>query len=170
MLSRSSEHADVLIPDPLSEVLQDLRISGGSYGRCELSSPWGINFPPQRAARFHFVAEGECWLHTAAMGWIPLRAGDVVLLPLGRGHTLADSLGAPSRPLGEIPLEQIGETTYRLRAGGDGKRALLFCCSVSFEDPTIHPLLELMPSALVVCGAASDDATLPLLLDTMAEE
>jgi AraC-like DNA-binding protein len=94
----------------------------------------------------------------------------VVLLPHGRGHTLADTPGAPSRPLADFPLDQIGETTYRLRAGGDGRRALLFCCSVNFEDPTIHPLLELMPVALVVCGAASDDATLPLLLETMSEE
>src|SRR5262245_26671245 len=166
MLSRSSEHADVLIPDPLSEVLQDLRISGGSYGRCVLTSPWGMDFPPQRAARFHFVAEGECWLHTSALGWVPLCAGDVVLLPRGEGHTLADTPGAPTRPLGEFRREAIGEMTYRLRAGGDGRRALLFCCSVSFEDPTIHPLLELMPPALVVCGAACGDATLPMLLET----
>src|SRR5262249_8872071 len=170
MLSRSSDTADALIPDPLSEVLQDLRISGGSYGRCALTSPWGIDFPSQRAARFHFVAEGQCWLHTAALGWIPLRAGDVVLLPQGTAHTLADTPGAPSRPLGELRLEPIGQTTYRLRAGGAGRPSLLFCCSVSFEDPTIHPLLELMPVALVVCGAACEDATLPLLLDTMAEE
>jgi AraC-like DNA-binding protein len=116
------------------------------------------------------VAAGECWLHSAALGWIPLRAGDVVLLPRGTGHTLADTPGAPTRPLSDFSLDQIGDTTYRLRAGGGGRRALLFCCSVSFEDPTIHPLLELMPPALVVCGAASNDATLPMLLDTMADE
>jgi AraC-like DNA-binding protein len=170
MLSHSSKNADELIPDPLSEVLQDLRISGASYGRCELTSPWGIDFSPQSAARFHFVAEGECWLYTPALGWVQLRAGDVVLLPRGTGHMLADTPGALTRPLGDFPLEQIGDTTYRLRAGGDGRRTLLFCCSVSFEDPSIHPLLELMPVALVVCGAASDDATLPMLLDTMADE
>ena len=170
MFSRSSEHADELTPDPLSEVLQDLRISGGSYGRCALRSPWGIDFAPQRAARFHFVAAGACWLHTAALGWVPLRAGDVVLLPHGRGHTLADTPGGPTRPLGDYPLEPIGETTYRLRAGGNGTRALLFCCSVSFEEPATHPLLELMPPALLVCGAATDDATLLMLLDTMADE
>ncbi len=142
MFSRLSELADALTADPLSEVLQDLRIAGVSYGRCQLSSPLGIDFAPQRAARFHFVAAGACWLHTAALGWLPLRAGDVVLLPHGRGHALADTAGGPTRPLDKFPLEQIGERTYRLCAGGGGTRALLLCCSVSFEAPAVHPLLD----------------------------
>jgi AraC-like DNA-binding protein len=172
MLSRSSDVAtDGLTLDPLSEVLQDLRPSGVSYGRCELTRPWGIDFPPQSAARFHFVAAGECWLHTSALGWIPLHAGDVVLLPRGTGHALADTANGQTKPIDGFPLEEIGDKTYRLTAGGsDGTGALLFCCSVSFEEPAVHPLLELMPPALLVRGAAIGDATLPVLLDTMTSE
>jgi len=171
MLGRSSDVAtDGMTLDPLSEVLQDLRPSGVSYGRCELTRPWGIDFPPQGAARFHFVATGECWLHTSTLGWIPLHAGDVVLLPHGTGHALADAAEGRTKPIDEFPLEEIGDKTYRLTAGGDGTRALLFCCSVSFEEPAVHPLLELMPPALLVRGAAADDPSLHVLLDTMAAE
>ena len=171
MLSHSSDVAtDGLAADPLSEVLQDLRLSGVSYGRCELTRPWGISFPPQSAARFHFVAAGECWLHSEALGWTPLHPGDVALLPLGTGHLLTDSVNGPTKPIDEFPLEEIGDKVYRLAAGGDGARALLFCCSVDFEEPAINPLLELMPSALLVRGAATHDATLRVLLDTMAGE
>src|SRR5258708_3502677 len=71
MLDRSSDIAtEGLITDPLSEVLQDLRLSGVSYGRCELGRPWGIEFPSETAARFHFVAAGECWLRTPNADWI----------------------------------------------------------------------------------------------------
>jgi AraC-like DNA-binding protein len=157
-------------PDPLSEVLQDLRLSGVSYGRCELTRPWGIDFPPEGAARFHFVATGECWLHTAELGWTPLHAGDVALLPRGAGHALADAARGPTRPIDKFPLEEIGDRTYRLSAGGGGSEALLFCGSVNFEEPAIHPLLELMPPTLLVRGAAAEDATLRVLLDTMAAE
>ncbi len=171
MLSRSSDVVtDGLTQDALSEVLQDLRLSGVSYGRCELTRPWGIEFPPQTAARFHFVAAGEGWLHASSLGWTPLLAGDVALLPRGAGHSLADVARGPTKPLDEFPLEAIGDTTYRLRGGGGGSRALLFCCTVGFEEPAIHPLLELMPPALVVRGAATDDPTLPALLNTMADE
>jgi AraC-like DNA-binding protein len=167
MHSRSS---DSPTPDALSEVLQDLRLSGASYGRCELASPWGIDFPPQPEARFHFVAEGSCWLRPPAQEWIPLEAGDVVLLPRGTGHALADRARRPTKPLEKFPLEQIGERTYLLAAGGDGARTTLTCCSVSFEEPAVHPLLELMPPMLLVRAGATDDPTLPALLKTMADE
>ncbi|RUX83854.1 AraC family transcriptional regulator, partial [Mesorhizobium sp. M2A.F.Ca.ET.040.01.1.1] len=50
--------------DALSEVLQDFRLSGVNYGRCELRHPWSIAFPQQRLLRFHFVGQGPCWIHT----------------------------------------------------------------------------------------------------------
>jgi len=171
MLGRSSDVVtEGLALDPLSEVLQDLRPSGVSYGRCELTRPWGISFPPQGPARFHFIAVGECWLNSEALGWIALHAGDVVLLPHGTGHALADTADGRTKPLDEFPLEEIGDRTYRLNGGGGGARALLFCCSVSFEEPAVHPLLELMPPALLVRAAATDDPALPALLETMAGE
>lgn len=170
MISRSSEDTENIPADVLSEVLRDLRISGVSYGRCELSHPWGIDFPPQSPARFHFVASGGCWLYSTDLGWIQMEAGDVALLPHGAGHAMADAVRGPTRPLSEIPLEPIGDKIYHMASGGGGKISLLFCCSVRFEEPTIHPLLELMPSVLLVRGADRGDATLRLLLDAMVSE
>jgi AraC-like DNA-binding protein len=170
MLSHSSEPVAGLTPDPLSEVLQNLRLSGVAYARCDLTCPWGIDLPPQSAASFHFVVRGACWLHTVALGWVQLNAGDAVLLPHGTQHAIADSARSRTQPLEGIPLEEIGDRTYQLRAGGGGSSSLLVCCSVSFEEPALHPLLELMPEALVVRAASTSDSTLPLLLDTMARE
>jgi AraC-like DNA-binding protein len=47
---------------------------------------------------------------------------------------------------------------------------ILACCSVSFEEPAVHPLLELMPPMLLVRNGANDDPSLPALLEAMAEE
>jgi AraC-like DNA-binding protein len=170
MHGRSSDHPVALMPDPLSEVLQDLRLSGVSYGHCELTRPWGIEFPPEKAARFHFVIAGESWLRTAALGWIRLQAGDVVLLPQGSAHALADTTHGRLKPLAELPLEEIGDRTYRLTEGGGGSRTIMTCCSVAFEEPALHPLLELMPQVMLVRGAVTEDAALPMLLETMAGE
>lgn len=171
MLSQSSQSA-VKTPslDPLSEVLQDLRLSGVSYGRCELARPWGIAFPAQKAARFHFVATGECWLRSAALGLIQLTAGDVVLLPTGADHTIADRVDSPTHPIDSFPMLEIGDRVYRTEAGGSGDKSILFCCSIMFDAPAMHPLLELMPEVLLVRGAATDDASLPMLLETIATE
>ncbi len=170
MLDRSSEPTAAPTPDALSAVLQDLRLSGVSYGRCELTRPWGIDFPPQTAARFHFVVAGSCWLRTAALGWTKLQAGDVALLPQGLGHTLADSPRTRRKPLAAYPLQEIGDEVYRLEGGGGGSLALLVCCSVKVEEPAVHPLLELMPPVLWVRGGGTDDPILPPLLEAMAAE
>src|SRR5262249_23174949 len=142
----------------------------GSYGRCELSRPFGIDFPSQNAARFHFLIEGRCWLYTSSVGWIPLEAGDVALFPHGTRHVLSDEKRMPKKSIDELPLEEIGERPYRLREGGGGTRALLTCCSVKFENPAVHPLVELMPPLLLLRRAASSDPVLPMLLDAMADE
>ena len=165
MLSHSSGHTD-----PLSEILQDLRLVGAAYGRCKLSSPWGIEFAAQKEARFHFVAEGACWLRRGKQQPIPLHAGDAVLLPHGTGHSLSHSPRGRTKRLEKIPVKEIGDKTYELREGGGGRRTLLVCCTVRFEAPTIHPLLELMPPVLLVTGGATEDPALPRLLDFMARE
>jgi AraC-like DNA-binding protein len=170
MLSRSSDHAEALAPDPLSEILRDLRPSGVSYGHCRLTRPWGVAFAAEPAARLHFVIAGESFLRTAEFGPVRLTAGDVALVPQGVAHAMADTPRGRTKPLSTLPQEEIGDRTYRMAVGGGGSRTLMACCSVRFEEPALHPLLELMPPVLVVCRATIDDPALPLLLDAMAEE
>ena len=160
----------MLPSDALSEVLQDLRLSRCVLRPLRAAPALGNHFPPQGPARFHFVAAGGCWLHSPELGWTPLQAGDVALLPRGTGHALADPPRGKTKPSTSFPSRRSATTTYRLAGGGEGARALLFCGSVSFDEPAVHPLLQLMPPALIVRGAASGDATLPLLLETMADE
>jgi AraC-like DNA-binding protein len=171
LLDRSSEHADDRIaPDALSEVLQDLRLSGVSYCRTEVTAPWGIEIPAEEGAVFHFVAEGGCWLRTASLSPQRLEAGDMVLLPRGAGHALVDVPDGVARPVGAMSREPLGERTFRLRGGGGGTRALLVCCDLGFEDSSVHPLLQLMPEVLLVRGAEAADPSLVMLLETMAAE
>jgi AraC-like DNA-binding protein len=94
----------------------------------------------------------------------------MVLLPHGTGHSLSHSPRGRTKRLDSLPLEEIGDRTYKLKEGGGGRRTILVCCSVSFEEPAIHPLLELMPPALLVRGGAAEDPALPALLEVMARE
>src|SRR5947207_3410998 len=114
-------------PDLLSEVLQDLRLARASYGRSELTAPWGIEIPFKEGVRFHFVAEGSCWMLTASQVPIFMECGDVVLLPHGTGHVIADSPARRPVPLDEFGPELIGNSTYRLSAGGGGDRSTIVC-------------------------------------------
>jgi AraC-like DNA-binding protein len=170
MPSRLSDHADASATDPLSEVLRDLRPSGISYGHCRLTRPWGVAFATEPAAKLHVVVAGESFLRAAEFGPVRLTAGDVALLPKGIAHAMADTPRGKTKPLSMFPREEIGDRTYRMAAGGGGSQTIMACCDVSFEEPALHPLLDLMPPVIVVCRAAIDDPTLLLLLDAMAEE
>ena len=171
MLSRSSDITTPgLPPDPLSELLQDLRLAGVGYGRCELNGPWGIRFPQQAPARFHFVGRHEAWLHVRGRARIRLEPGDAVLLPRGTAHALTHRADGSAKPLDSFPVEEIGDKTYSLRYGARGRQTLLFCCSVRFEEPAVHSFLRLMPTVLLVRGATRRDETTRALLEAMGEE
>lgn len=163
-------HSKDLTPDTLSQVLQDLRLAGAHYCRCEAAEPWGIELPAQANATLHYLIEGQCWLQVSGTGDVALAAGDLVLLPHGTGHRLLAQAGAVSRRIEDLGPERLGDFTYRLRTGGDGPRSLLVCCGVSFDEPTVHPLLELMPAVLIVRAKATHDPILVALLDAMANE
>jgi len=156
--------------DLLSEVLQDLRLAKASYCRSELTAPWGLQLPFQEGVRFHFAVEGGCWLLTESHPPLRLEQGDVVLLPHGTSHVIADSPSRRARSLMEAGPQLVGDSTYRLATGGGGERSLIVCCTIGFDGPTAHPLVELLPAVLHVQRAATKDPSLPALLDMMADE
>jgi AraC-like DNA-binding protein len=171
LLDRSSDRDDGRVArDALSDVLQDLRLSGVSYCRTEVTAPWGLEIPAEEGAVLHFVAEGSCWLRTASLPPQRLESGDLVLLPHGAGHALLDATDSTARPIAAMSREPLGERTFRLRGGGGGASALLVCCDLGFEQSSVHPLLQLMPEVLLVRGAESPDSSLVMLLETMAAE
>jgi AraC-like DNA-binding protein len=170
LLDYSSECARVSSPDALSEVLQDLRLSGASYCRSELHEPWGLELPREDGAIFHFVAEGHCWLRRPAQEPLLLEAGDLVLLPHGAGHVVSAPAEGAAKRMAHLPRQSLGAATYRLETGGKGARTLLVCCAVGFEEPTVHPLLEQMPDILLVRGGGARDPSLSAVLEAMAAE
>jgi AraC-like DNA-binding protein len=167
----SSASACAFETDYLSEVLRDLRIACASYCRTEFASPWGVAVPAhQRRARFHYIAEGACWLCMPSREPLRLEAGDLVLLPHGGAYALVDQPDTAARAFDDMPREYVGKDVYLLREGGAGERCVIICSGVEFEESVVHPLLELMPDILHVRGGAMDDVSLVVMLDAMAAE
>ena len=168
-------HAQHYCPEPrsddiLSEILQDLRLARASYGRSEFTAPWGVRIPYKEGVRFHFIVEGTCWMLTECQPPLSLEAGDVVLLPHGTGHVSADDPRRDPLPLAEVGPRLVGNSTYHLTTGGGGQRALLVCCTIGFEGPTAHPLLEQLPYVLLVRKSDRQERSLPMLLNLMRDE
>ncbi len=132
MLDHSSKTSSSASEDFLSELLRGLRLDGVDYVRCELTAPWGISFPAQEAARFHFIC-GDCWLRVADGDWIELKRGDAVLLPRGGAHALASAPGEKLSPLEAYSVQEVCHLRLRRLRGRAGKTTILFCGSLRFQ-------------------------------------
>ena len=171
MLDRSSQSSSPRIPvDALSEVLQDFRLSGVNYSRCELRHPWSIAFPQQQLLRFHFVSQGPCWIHTKAQGWQELRDGDLVLLPQGIAHRLASAPDVVDDCLNECQVTKLGSDICEVVREGTGATSTLFCGSMALGVCALNPLIALMPPIIKGCDVAGNDPIVGPLLAAMTAE
>ena len=135
--------------DTLTDVLRDLRLESSFYARSELKAPWGLSFSVKDGPSFHMIVRGCCWLRIGAER-IPLKTGDLVLLPRGDEHQIAEPAEAEAIPLVALPSERVGQNAALLCYGGEGPTALLICGGVRFAGPLAHPLLDLLPRVLVL--------------------
>ena len=156
--------------DALSEVLQDFRLSGVNYGRCELRHPWSIAFPEQPLLRFHFVSQGPCWIHTEAEGWQELRAGDLVLLPQGIEHRLASAPEITGSTITSCQIKGLGGNVCEVVQQGDGDVSMVFCGSMALGAYALHPLIRLMPAIIKGDDVGNNDPMVNPLLEAMAVE
>jgi AraC-like DNA-binding protein len=135
--------------DPLTDVLQDVRLERSFYARSDLRTPWGLAFSANNGPSFHFVVTGRGFLRIDAER-ISLEAGDLVLLPHGNEHQLSDPSEAEAVPIEALPSERIGHNAALLHYDGNGDRSLLICGGIRFAGPLAHPLLELLPPVLLL--------------------
>lgn len=171
MFDISSKNASELSTDLLSEMLKGLRLDGVAYGRFRMVAPWGIRFPAQEAAWFHFISHSGCWLQAPDKSWTQLSAGDAVLLPRGSEHVLASTPDAAVVPVDEVKRTSVCENVYDLHGGGTGcDMTTLFSGSMHFNLDSLHPLLHLMPDLMKACDHSGKEPAFPYLLDAMNRE
>lgn len=84
------------------------------------------------------------------MAPVPLRTGDLVLLPLGDGHVIADQPGSPVRHLDAILAEHPVDAAGRLAYGGGGAPTRLLCGGFELLTALPDELADVLPSVLVL--------------------
>lgn len=147
--------------DALTDILNTLRLQSSLYFRTELTAPWGVRVPAKgRVSRFHIVIRGQCWLQIEGMDdAVFMSNGDLVVIPRGAAHTLADSPNTPARALEDV-LDEVAYTEGSpLIYGGDGPGCCLVCGEFAFDERGAHPLLDNLPALLCVTGDQSYNAT-----------
>lgn len=182
--------------DVLSDVIAVMRTGEPRSARIQRHAPWGQRYSPVPGAGFQVILQGQCWLVPAASDPIALSVGDVVFLPHGAAHGLADS---PSTPLGGHVCDpgDAARSLQRHARTPDGHArqdvnsatTVTLCGAYQLDPARLHPLLAGLPeivylparlgihtglrSAVDLLGSELEqrrpgtDAVIPALLNTL---
>jgi AraC-like DNA-binding protein len=175
--------------DLLSDVLAVMRTGEPRSAKVEWSAPWGQWFAAvPGAAGFQVILHGSCWLIRDDAEPLLLNTGDVVFLPHGKGHALADSPATPIDAEACDPNDPEVLARYvNLPAPGPGPKTVTLCGAYQLDPVRAHPLLLTLPevihlparlghdvrTAVDLLGVELErprlgtDALIPALLDTL---
>ncbi|MCH9680532.1 MAG: AraC family transcriptional regulator [Deltaproteobacteria bacterium] len=136
--------------DVLSALVRLVGLHGVVLATMELGSPWRVTNAEALDPVLHVVTRGSAWIRgDDAASPVALEAGDLVMLPRGGRYELRDSRRGRRAPTVDVPTQQAG-LRCSIREGGDGPRTHLTCCAFRFESVSAAPLLNLLPSMVVV--------------------
>lgn len=154
--------------DLLDDILDTLGMKGALYFRTDFSGRWATTVPDlNNVARFHLVVQGICHVEIDGGSVVDLGPGDLILIPNGRSHVLADAEGREARPL-ETVLDAVGYDGNGTLIIGDGDSQAstqMVCGHFTFRNGADHPILRALPDYLVFSAAKRTQE--PLLDDLL---
>lgn len=154
--------------DVLGEICDVLRLHGETYFTARLAGPYGVTIPPEgQRIRFHLVLDGHCYLQTRPDRTPQkLSAGDLVLVPNGAAHILADDPDRVPMPLSEVLQAYPMGADQILRVGAGDRPSEILCGFCGFDEAMRHPMFVGMPDHLVV---HPDDPGCPEILSGLVK-
>lgn len=158
--------------DPLSDVLQAVRLKGAVFFDVEATAPWAAEAPPARLVgpgimpgvdhviEYHVVTNGECWARVLNDGCAAhLRAGDVVAFPQGDAHVMSSdpSLRGPPPDFKEYEPQAPEALPLSLSLDGGGAESThLVCGFLGCDARPFNPLLDALPRMIHLSGGGGE--------------
>jgi AraC-like DNA-binding protein len=140
--------------DVLADVLTVLAVEAVFYYRATFSAPFSIAIPAERRhIRFHLGCRGKPWIGLPGGNSAVLGPGDLILVPHGSAHILADGPNTPPLPLDDMLKQARSERLGCIAYGGSGQSVELVCGHFGFNEEIVHPLIESLPALIHVKAA-----------------
>ena len=168
--------------DPLTQVLDGIRLRCMLPGAHEMTAPWGVRFggvqpaemrkhiesmgfdvpahaPPALRGAIVAIIRGSCCLEVETHNVkLPLSGGDVVLIARDAPFVLRDRWGTPVKNIHELLRRENIETLSGVRYGGGGVPTTFLSGAFFTEDDQSCPLLAALPPVIHIRGSELEAA------------
>jgi AraC-like DNA-binding protein len=148
--------------DALSEALNAVRMTGAIFYSLECAAPWGFAVPhlddvahvlapgTERLVSYHLVTEGEAIVQFGAGEPIPVRAGEVLIIPHGDAHTVWN--GTPARMIDSAASlrEYLAGSLSVMRVGEGGPVTRFICGYFGCERHAERMFLAGLPTMIKI--------------------
>lgn len=168
--------------DILSDVLNNVRLSGSVLFFAEYREPWCIECPPssdfapmlvpgaRQLVIFHIVIDGGCVVSTPGAGDVELAPGDAVMMARGDSHVMTDQAGREPVPLIDLlPMPPWAKAPYLVH-GGSGALTRVLCGFLHCADARLSPFLASLPPVVRVDGGKGVNSSLLQVQKLLIEE
>lgn len=147
--------------DIFRELAPLLRVRPELQQLCRFGAQWASEHELETGgwAPFHIVTRGACLLDAGGRIGIPLRAGDVAVLPHGDRHTvraLPTAMGSGSA----LRVRHRLHDALVVKSNVDGEpETKLICGRLHFEDAHENMIIATLPAVVVLASEDGHDAT-----------
>jgi AraC-like DNA-binding protein len=109
------------------------------------NSPWGIDVAKDENSQFWRLMSGTCTLGLASGEIIILKEGDLVFIPQGASHWIADKEGSSLiKAAAYIKARLAGQSIFQ----SPGNETVLIGGHFQFEKEQLHPFFKDMPAII----------------------
>lgn len=138
----------VLRRDPLSDVLELVRVRGNTVFTCAATPPFGIHFPAGKP-RLHIIRSGSVSITVDGVEEVfQASQGDLVLLVHAHGHKISDKPGRDGHLLFDLAKHNYDRERLLLGSG----ETVWLCGDFGFDGMLARRLLSVLPPVIVLNG------------------
>jgi AraC-like DNA-binding protein len=128
--------------DALSTVLEATGLKSIVYSKITLAAPWGLDLVKDGNSQFWRLVSGNCTIGSPDGNIITLTEGDLVFIPHGSAHWIADSRTSLRMPSPEfVKARRMGIPVFN----SDGAVSTLVGGHFEFDYQSLHPFLKDLP-------------------------
>jgi len=128
--------------DALSTILEATRLRSVVYSKFPLAAPWGLDVVKDENSQFWRLVSGSCTVGSPDGRIIELAEGDLVFVPHGSAHWIADKSTSLRMPSPEfVKARRAGIPVFN----SDGDVTTLIAGHFEFDYQPLHPFLKDLP-------------------------